>query len=364
MRQKYSTILALLLFAFVVVNGQRSSAVTSKKERSSIAAIPMINYNRTQGVILGALVSKYYKLDKKDTISPSSTTGFFGMYTAQKSYAAFAFSRFYFSRDRWRVLAAVGATDINFQFYLEDPTASTGNFYDYSTKAKLVVLQVQRNIYKRLYFGPTASFIKTTTTFGFPGVSGKDSVSISNLNNIGYIITNDTRDHIQYPSRGMFVNFKNQFYRSWAGSDFKFERYLVTYNQFFKLTKKDDTRILAIRATFNVAAGDVPFEGQSVVGGDDIRGYSQGKYRADQVYTLQSEYRWNFYERWGMVAFAGVASAVAKFSDIFNTELLPGVGAGIRFRLLPKEKVNIGIDGAVGKGDYSITFRIGESFGR
>jgi len=32
--------------------------------------------------------------------------------------------------------------------------------------------------------------------------------------------------------------------------------------------------------------------------------------------------------------------------------------------MLPAENINIGIDGAVGKGDYSITFRIGESFGR
>jgi hypothetical protein len=32
--------------------------------------------------------------------------------------------------------------------------------------------------------------------------------------------------------------------------------------------------------------------------------------------------------------------------------------------MLPSEKVNIGIDAGVGKGDYSLTFRIGESFGR
>jgi outer membrane protein assembly factor BamA len=324
----------------------------------------MINYNRTQGIILGALVSSYYKLDKTDTISPSSSTGVFGMYTGQKSYAAFGFSRFYFARDKWRVNAAVGTMDINFQFYLEDATASTGNFYDYSTKANLLVLQVQRNIFKRLYLGPTASFIKSTTTFGFPDVSGHDSVSKSTLNNIGYIITNDTRDHVQNPTRGMFANFKNQFYRSWAGSDFEFERYVVTYNQFFRLTKKNDKQVLAVRASFNIAAGDVPFEGQSVVGGDDIRGYSQGKYRDDQVYTLQAEYRWNFYKRWGLVAFAGLASAVPKLSEIPDKDLLPGAGAGIRFKMLPSEKINIGIDGAAGKGDYSITFRIGEAFGR
>ena len=364
MLQKISTILVLLLFAFVSANAQRSSAVARKKKQSGIAAIPMLNYNRTQGLILGALVSKYYKLDKKDTLSPSSTTGIFGMYTTEKSYAVFAFSRLYFARDRWRAMVALGASDINFQFYLEDPTASTGNFYDYSTKAKFVSLQLQRNIFRRIYFGPTGSFINTTTDFGLPDVSGMDSVSISTLNNVGYIITNDTRDHVQYPTRGMFVNFKNQFYRDWVGSDYQFERYLVTYNQFFKLSKDDDTKVLALRASFNIAAGDVPFEGQSVVGGDDIRGYSQGKYRADQVYTLQTEYRWNFYKRWGMVAFAGIASAVAKFGDVFDSQLLPGAGAGIRFRMLPAEKINIGIDGALGKDDYSITFRIGESFSR
>lgn len=353
-----------MLFAFVFVDGQSSDTAVKKKKERSIAAIPMINYNRTQGIIVGALVSKYYKLNNKDTISPSSNTGIFGMYTGQKSYIVLGFSKLYFAKDRWRVTAAAGTMDINFQFYLEEPAASTGNFYDYSSKANLLVLQVQRNIFKRLYFGPTTSFIKSTTTFGFPDVSGKDSVSKSTLNNIGYIISNDTRDHVQNPTRGIFLNFKNQFYRSWAGSDYEFERYLLTYNQFIKLNKKDDKKILALRASLNIATGDVPFEGQTVVGSDDIRGYSQGQYRNDQVYTLQAEYRWNFYKRWGLVAFAGVASAVEKLSDIPDNDILPGVGAGIRFKMLPKEKVNIGIDGAVGKGDYSITFRIGEAFGR
>jgi outer membrane protein assembly factor BamA len=351
-----------LLLSFVVVYGQKPPSI-EKKQKPRIAAIPMINYNRTQGVVVGALVSGFYKLNKKDTISPSSSTGLMGMYTQEKSHLVFGFSRFYFAEDRWRAAVAAGSMDINFQFYLEDPALSGGNFYDYSTKMNLVVLQLQRNVYKRIYFGPTASFIKSTTTFDFPGASGEDSVMQSTLNNVGYIISNDTRDHVQYPTRGMFLNFKNQFYRSWAGSDYEFERYLITYNQFFKLDLKEK-QILAVRASLNISAGNVPFEGQSVVGSDDIRGYSQGKYRNDQVYAVQAEYRWTFYKRWGMVAFAGVASAVPKFADIPDNEILPGVGAGLRFRLLPTEKVNIGIDYGIGKDDYSITFRIGESFGR
>jgi outer membrane protein assembly factor BamA len=364
MTQRFLKILFILLFVFCYTNAQRSSTVTKKREKTSIAAIPIINYNRTQGFIAGALVSYYYKVNKKDTISPTSNTGIFGMYTAKKSYMVLGFTKLYFARDIWRVTAAAGTMDINFQFYLEEPVASTGKFYDYSSKANLFVLQVQRNIFRRIYLGPTGSFVKSTTTFGLPCESGEDSVSISQLNNIGYIISNDTRDHVQNPVRGMFLNFKNQFYRDWVNSDYEFVRYIVSYNQFYKFSKKDDTQVMAMRATFNIATGDVPFEGQTVVGGDDIRGYSQGRYRNDQVYTLQAEYRWNFYKRWGLVAFAGLASAVEKFADIPDELILPGAGAGIRFKMLPTEKVNIGIDAGVGRDDYSITFRIGESFGR
>jgi outer membrane protein assembly factor BamA len=362
MMQKCTRLLFLFLFAFIVVRGQDSTA--SRKQRSGIAAIPMINYNRTQGVVVGAIVSNYYKIDKKDTISPSSNTGIAGIYTEQKSYALFLYSQLYLAGDKWRIRAAAGSLDINFQFYLEDPVTSVGNFSDYSTKANLVVLQIQRNIFRRIYFGPTGSFIKSTTTFSFPDVSGKDSVSKSILNNIGYVISNDTRDHVQNPTHGMFLNFKNQFYRNWIGSDYEFVRYIVTYNQFFNLNKANERHVFVARATLNIATGNVPFEGQTVVGGDDIRGYSQGKYRNDQVYTLQTEYRWNFYRKWGLVAFAGIASAVAKFSDIPKNQVLPGIGAGLRFRMLPSEKVNIGVDAGVGRGDYSITFRIGEAFGR
>ena len=362
MIRKYTKLLFFSLGTFVCVHGQDSTE--SRKKMNGLAAIPMINYNRTQGLVVGAIVSNYFKMNKKDSLSPSSNIGIAGIYTEQKSYALFLYSQLFMAGDRWRVRLAAGTMDINFQFYLEDPVTSTGNFTDYSTKAKLVVLQVQRNIFNRIYFGPTASFIKATTTFSFPGVSGQDSVSSSILNNIGYIITNDTRDHVQYPTHGMFLNFKNQFYRNWIGSDYEFVRYIITYNQFFKLGKTDGKHVLVARATANIATGDVPFEGQTVVGGDDIRGYSQGKYRNDQVYTLQTEYRLNFYRKWGLVAFAGIATAVAKFSDISENQLLPGVGAGLRFRMLPSEKVNIGVDAGVGKGDYSITFRIGEAFGR
>src|ERR671912_220541 len=106
MIQKFAKLLFILIFAFGLVNGQDSTA--KPKKARSIAAIPMINYNRTQGAVIGALVSKYYKINKQDTISPTSSTGIMGIYTQEKSYVFTGYARLYFAEDRWRITAAAG----------------------------------------------------------------------------------------------------------------------------------------------------------------------------------------------------------------------------------------------------------------
>ena len=49
---------------------------------------------------------------------------------------------------------------------------------------------------------------------------------------------------------------------------------------------------------------------------------------------------------------------------MFDSEVLPGVGLGLRYLMIEKERINIGVDVATGKDDWGIYFRIGESFGR
>lgn len=68
--------------------------------------------------------------------------------------------------------------------------------------------------------------------------------------------------------------------------------------------------------------------------------------------------------KFGMVGFLGVASAVEKFGDIFSPKLLTSAGAEVSYKLIPSIHVTIGFDVAVGSDDYSLTFRIGETFGR
>lgn len=356
---RITALILMIIFFKLSVFGQKENDTT---KNVTFAAIPIVNYDNTLGASLGVLGQMFYKVNKEDTISPSSSTGVFGMYTTNHTYFAAAFQRLYLKEDQWRIMAAFGLGNMNFQYWQELPV-DDGIFIEFGTHAIFAIARVERKVYKKLYAGVSGTYAKAKTEFDVPDYF-PDSLRFDEryLNNIGYLFNYDTRDHQLNPYGGFNVEFKNNFFREWLSSDNNFQKFELTYNHYYKIKNKKN--ILATRIKANIATGDVPFQGQNVVGQDDIRGYTSGKYRNNQVYTAQAEYRWRFYKKFGMVGFFGIASAVENMGDIFKSEVLPGAGVGLRYMMIPKERINIGIDVAAGKDDWGIYFRIAESFGR
>ena len=182
------------------------------------------------------------------------------------------------------------------------------------------------------------------------------------MHNFGYQLTYDRRDHQYNPHGGYHLIFKHSIFPEWLNGISTFHGFAITYNHYYPI--RSERHILATRLRANISAGEVPFTGQHVVGQDDIRGYTSGKYRDNQVYVLQAEYRWRFYGRFGAVGFFGLATATENLGSLTENELLPGGGIGFRYLMLPDERINIGLDVAFGKEDWGLYFRIGESFGK
>lgn len=355
-------ILCLSLIFVAFNNLLFGQAESDSVKKAKIAAIPIVNYSPSFGASLGGMVNVYYKMNPNDTISPTSSTGVFGMYTTNKTYFAAAFQKFYLKQDTWRIMLGVGTGSINFQYWQEIPIIG-GQFIGFSTDANFAMAKVERKVYKKLYVGFKSIITVTETEYDVPDFF-PDSLKYDkrNMNNLGYLLNFDMREHQMNSYGGYNIAFKNDFYRTWMNSGNNFEKYDITYNHYYQL--KNERNILVTRIHASISGGDVPFQGQSVVGQDDIRGYSAGKFRDNQVYTAQAEYRWRFYKKFGMVGFFGLASAVENIDDIFKNQLLPGGGLGFRYMMLPKERINVGFDIAKGKDDWGIYFRIGESFGR
>jgi outer membrane protein assembly factor BamA len=360
-----SLFIALLIQSFLFAQ-QSDSTVTSTensdtteisfwdKHNVNFAAIPMVNYDPAFQWNFAALANAFFDVSPSDTLSPLSMAGLMLGYTTNGTWYWALYTRLYLDNDNYRISLAYGDASVNFQYY-ED---MVGGFIDFNSLHKVFYTEAQRRIYRRWYLGARYVFRKTKTKFQIEGQPEEpDNVNLSNL---GLVVAHDTRDFIYNPYHGDLLNFRAIFYRDAWGSDFEFDDYQFEFTKFFNI---DTTRVIAGRFAAFVATGDVPFEGQHVVQRDDIRGYTDGKHRANQVYDIQAEYRWNFYGKWGMVAFGGIATAVDRPGEITFNGLLPAIGVGIRYMAIPSEKINIGIDIAKGKDDWGIYFRIGETFG-
>ena len=358
---KKINIFIVLLFlysnTFTSVFAQKDS---TDNKNLQITGFPSIGYNNSFGVQLGAMGMMIFNINKSDTISPPSSLNAMGFYTGNKTWFGLLAQRLYFQQDNWRAVWAVRSGNINFQTFVDELPSSSGLYIDYNTKSKFAYGALSHKVAERLYAGLSFSYHHVNTTFYFDEPFHFERDSAKNLVGIGIPFEYDSRDYIFNPSKGIYAKLRTVFNQDWVGSDLNFNTLDLEANYYLPL-KENVT--LANRLTAYTGLGEIPFEGQKVVGRNDIRGYTKGKYRGDQVYSLQSEYRYSFKNKFGVVGFAGLAAAFTSEKDKNKwSGILPGVGAGVRYKAIPARRINVGIDAAVGKEDWGVYFRIGEAF--
>lgn len=321
-----------------------------KKKKFSLAAMPILTYSGPFGSITGFNTSAFFHIgNKKDTISPASQLGLGGGGNQDYTWFGALFTQLYLNEDRWRITAGLGVGNLNFQYYETVTGSEESGFVNYSSLSRFFFAKVMRKVYGRIYMGGFVSVKHSTTSFDH-----SDSTIDIDANGFGPSILIDSRNNVYAPKKGWQIATDYTINPTWTGSDSLFSTLRSYANCYISLGKNT---VLASRISAKVAIGAVPFTGQHTVGGRDIRGYSDGKHRGNQLYAAQTEFRWNFYRRWGTVVFAGVAVTEKPSSGA-----LPAVGMGIRFLAIRAQHINIGVDGAIGKGDTGIYFRINEAF--
>jgi hypothetical protein len=314
--------------------------------------IPYINYNRSIGLSLGALPMAMFNPVKEDTISPSSIAALLGMYSTNDTWFVMGFSALFLDEDNWRIIAAGGLGSVNFQFYLDNPIDM---WVPYNTQATFGFGQVQRRVYDKFYVGLSYIYteLKTSTeTFS--------DTSSTILRGLGFSLSMDRRKNFYYPRGGFHTTIKYFTYPEAFSNEFVSNKIEIEYNHYFPY--RSDQDVLAGRFYAGLGIGDLEFNQQFIVGQKDIRGYTQGEYRGNYKVAIQGEYRWNFHKRWGAVGFLGFATVFESINKEHDGEILPGIGAGIRFTAFTENHMNVGLDIAAGQNDWGIYFRIGEVF--
>ena len=356
--KSFALITLLFAISFPPLFAQKD---TTETKNIQVIAIPTLGYNNSFGLQLGAMGIMMFNLNKQDTISPASSVVGLGFYTTNDSYFGVLAQRLYFNEDNWRVVTAFGQGNINFQFYGGNFPYIGDVFVDYTTVSSFFYLEGTRRIYDRLYAGASYMANRLNTTFYLEDILGGNPDSLKTLSGMGIPISWDSKDDVYNAYNGLEINLKTVINHKTFGSDLDFNTLTLEGNYYCEIIER---KILATRATFYTGLGEVPFEGLRAVGRNDIRGYSNGKYRGDIVFTWQTEYRHRFQSRLGFVAFAGIAGAYNNLNEDADkwSGILPGVGVGGRFMMLEERRLNMGIDVALGKDDWGLYFRLGEAF--
>lgn len=117
--------------------------------------------------------------------------------------------------------------------------------------------------------------------------------------------------------------------------------------------------VIAARAGIEHVLGHAPFDMRPMVGSDTLlRGYVRGRYRDNSLGAVEVEYRSRAWRRFGFVAFGG---AGVVLPTVQRTPI-PTWGAGLRYLLVPAERLAIRVDYGRGKGSGGLYVALGEAF--
>jgi len=176
----------------------------------------------------------------------------------------------------------------------------------------------------------------------------------------GLQISWDTRDNIYLPSGGLHYRISAAWFHSALGSRYDFRRIVADLRQYLTVRA---SHVLAFQVYVRSTHGKVPFQQLSELGGSLLmRGYYEGRYRDHDLIVVQSEYRLPLWRRFGLVGFAGLGDVAGKMSRFRSREVKTSAGFGLRYMLIPEEKMNLRFDFGFGKDTSGFYVTITEAF--
>jgi outer membrane protein assembly factor BamA len=182
----------------------------------------------------------------------------------------------------------------------------------------------------------------------------------------------DSRDNIANTFKGRLAAISFKVNPSFLGSTASASQLWLEYRDYFSLSKSRPRNLIAVWSyMWFVTSGKVPYLFLPAVGWDMYsrsgRPYTQGRFRGEDLSYTETEWRFPIQKvknKMGGVLFINLTSASSRTQDIrlFSSAQF-GYGAGFRYTLNEKNRVNLGIDYGRGhNGASGIFLNLNEYF--
>ena len=304
--------------------------------------------------------------------SPPSISGIVGAGTENGTLFGAAYHLGFWKEDTIRTTTAVGALDINMNFYLRDMGIDM-NLKGYAAYQEVMFRLGESNV----FLGGNYVYVDID--------SKKNSEDLPILNPLfeqefklgalAAVVQYDTRDTIFTPSEGLFAKASLRRVDENFGGNENFWRYGAKAFYFHPLMDKVTLGLRLEGEAVHASEDDsVPYLAKPSI---NMRGIPAMRYQGEKMLLAEVQVRWEFIERWNMVAFGGAGKA---YGDEFRFEPGTGVvqesisfqdapthpagGVGFRYELARKFGLWGGLDFATSEeNDFAFYITVGSAWG-
>lgn len=351
--------LALLFCAFAY--GQQSTA-----KQKHILALPVFSKAKETGIAYGFAGLSTFSTCKKDTLTKTSQVYAATIYTTQKQLFVGILGKIYLPQNKYMI-----DHEISFRSYPEKfwgiGNKSPDSVLDiYKYQQYYLFVHIMKQVRKNFYLGMRAQLQDIAKISYTQGGTFDNQIIVGRTPyktvGIGGSITYDSRNDVFASTSGMFVQAQYIQFAKVIASDYQFNTVTLDFRKYTTVFKN---KVLAFQGYYSGSFGqNVPIRSLALFGGSNsIRGYYRGRYRGNQAYYFQTEYRVPVYKRLGAVAFCGVGDVANDFRNYDLNYLKYSFGTGLRFAVNKSERLNIRLDVAFARyGNKGLYLDIGESF--
>lgn len=312
---------------------------------------PIIAYRPESRWILGVSVTQIFRATKHDSITRPSFIRMNVSYSQERQFAIRP-QLDYFSRgNKINIRGLYNYTDFGEYYWGIGPDAPEANKEAYAFNMHRVNVKAAYRFLPGLYAGLQYS-AENMYNVKYGAGSQLETSSVAGHNGyfasgVGFTLYFDNREHVYFPFRGHMIELSNVFYNKAFGSGYTFNSITLEARKYVGLWREN---VLAFHGIMNLNYGDVPFRMMGVIGNESyMRGYYSGRYRDNDAMAVQAELRKTIWGPVGCVIFAGCGAVNSSVGGL-SRDLKPTVGAGLRVKAIPKQRVNVRIDYGIGSG--------------
>ncbi len=369
--KRFAAVILLILlgiasFADLQLFAQETFTTATITTRTGWRVLPVPGY--APETLLSLTVGGLYYFSQPDGDSTNRLNQIFGgvQYTLRNQFVASVLPELYFNHENIRLFGQFEVSRYPDYFY------GVGNDMPESNREPFTIFRaaaigsmwfslngqgIRNGVNVGMYFDFDYQNVIERQPGGLLDRTGADSIVGRNgglLAGLGLSLNYDKRDRTVSARTGEFVDMRLVTYSHLLGSNFEGWRGTLDVRKYWTFNtptaeSEGFANTLAVQLYADAMTSGIPFFrmgflGTTINGAALERGYYGGRFRDKTLGLVQAEYRFPIWWRFGGVVFAATGNVASTPSAFDFTTLKYSIGAGLRFALVPEERINLRID--------------------